>query len=785
MNLSNNGLISIPIELSELENLKHLNLSENQGLSRIELKAIFDNAYFELKTLNLSGCDLLMVPESIGDQADLRSLNLSDNNLFSLPFSYSTLWQLRSVDLSKNRFYDLSWLIKYWWRLESINLLSNPEFNSGMLLLELSYLKSIKEVQIENLTSFPIDRPILINELTLRGSFISNFRLDEQKILINRLHFDNCQFDVDNYSESAVISKNFNYICFESINKEYLFKMNFLQADTLVFKNCDIDKMMFDNMNEQVDVIDLRSCAVNDVDRAYIAERNPHVNVIFEENVPQNTKIDPPFEQMVKKPEVKWVQSTDREVIVKFESVNLKVPADAFTDEKGRPYNGPVLLSTKSYTTPEEILFSGIPMTIEEEGESFMFSSAGMVEIKGQTPTGEPLILQKDVEVSMVSPTGDPNMNLYQLDDNGVWQEQGKDEILEPFKFDRRLLDSVANQDFSKMVSTNVIEVLPRIVPYIRQERNSSKTTFKIGFRLLPTRKAMNFEGSRQNFYAQYDLHDVRFLNKAQIQFYGDSTKYFKRFIKTMQKECLKTYKKLYSAFSKDYSLTGPYFIQNLTFTPDLERDVFRLSFSYKGQSINLPMVVKPRTNNIKAEVRQNRVFYERYKKAVRKRDQSRQKAYAKIRRDVAREVARLRRMEIEREQQRQLLRYENMELLKGKPDATSVVRTFTVSQFGIFNSDVKTRMTDPTPFNNKYDGENPKKIIVIDYDKNGVVQFENPKKAFFDAKAKTAIILFFTNTVIGIYQSWKHPGASDKIEVKKLDISNMSNDGLYNLVRS
>jgi len=129
LDLSNNGLKSIPVELSELKNLKYLNLSLNQGLNQVDLKVVLNNAKFNLTVLDLSNCDLVDLPENLGNQTDLRELYLSHNNLISLPYSYTELNKLTKVDLSNNYFNDLNWLIKFWWNIKYINLKNNKELS--------------------------------------------------------------------------------------------------------------------------------------------------------------------------------------------------------------------------------------------------------------------------------------------------------------------------------------------------------------------------------------------------------------------------------------------------------------------------------------------------------------------------------------------------------------------------------------------------------------------------------------------------------------------------------
>ena len=77
LRLTVDAIASIPLELTELKNLKLFDLSDNAGLTS------FDNIAKcqSLEYLYLYGCGLTKLPDNIGDLKNLKELGLVGNNL--------------------------------------------------------------------------------------------------------------------------------------------------------------------------------------------------------------------------------------------------------------------------------------------------------------------------------------------------------------------------------------------------------------------------------------------------------------------------------------------------------------------------------------------------------------------------------------------------------------------------------------------------------------------------------------------------------------------------------
>lgn len=77
LQLNVNAISKIPIELTELTNLKSLDLTDNTGLSDIDNIVKLEN----LEILSLNGCNISKLPDNIGQLKKLKSLGLAGNNI--------------------------------------------------------------------------------------------------------------------------------------------------------------------------------------------------------------------------------------------------------------------------------------------------------------------------------------------------------------------------------------------------------------------------------------------------------------------------------------------------------------------------------------------------------------------------------------------------------------------------------------------------------------------------------------------------------------------------------
>lgn len=100
LSLEENNMNYLPDVISELVELKKLDLWRNKIKSLPLSMSNLEN----LVELNLSENDLVFIPEYLPFIKNLEKINLYNNHLTSLPKNFSELYNLANLDLSHNNF---------------------------------------------------------------------------------------------------------------------------------------------------------------------------------------------------------------------------------------------------------------------------------------------------------------------------------------------------------------------------------------------------------------------------------------------------------------------------------------------------------------------------------------------------------------------------------------------------------------------------------------------------------------------------------------------------------
>jgi hypothetical protein len=106
------------------------------------------------------------------------------------------------------------------------------------------------------------------------------------------------------------------------------------------------------------------------------------------------------------------------------------VPENAFVDAKGNEVKGEVEIKYREFHNVAEVMASGIPMKFEEQGQTYDFQTAGMIDIRGESE-GQPVFVadNKEIGIKMASFAKEKDYNLYFLDPvTQKWQELGQPE---------------------------------------------------------------------------------------------------------------------------------------------------------------------------------------------------------------------------------------------------------------------------------------------------------------------------------------------------------------------
>ncbi len=149
----------------------------------------------------------------------------------------------------------------------------------------------------------------------------------------------------------------------------------------------------------------------------------------FSENSPF---VNPPFEHLKVESDVFNVEANKGGIFKNRHGSILKIPAFAFFNKKGKTIKDQtVQVEFTEYKDVVDQIISGIPMEYDSAGIKYMFSSAGMVEIRGFIgDSAVNLNPEKPIEVEMKSNYKSTEYNFYCLNEKDKkWDYLGKDSV--------------------------------------------------------------------------------------------------------------------------------------------------------------------------------------------------------------------------------------------------------------------------------------------------------------------------------------------------------------------
>ncbi|MBL0911024.1 MAG: hypothetical protein IBJ09_01535 [Bacteroidia bacterium] len=98
----------------------------------------------------------------------------------------------------------------------------------------------------------------------------------------------------------------------------------------------------------------------------------------------------------------------------------------------GRAYTGEVVLRYRSWTSMEDMMNAGLPMwtQLPGSGDTLMFRTAGMFEMRAFTPSGDTLEIKEGRNLELIFPKTDETLSsytYYEFDEKGnVWNDKGR-----------------------------------------------------------------------------------------------------------------------------------------------------------------------------------------------------------------------------------------------------------------------------------------------------------------------------------------------------------------------
>jgi hypothetical protein len=151
--LSNCGLLTVPRQVLNLKQLKHLDLSQNKLM---RLPADLCAALSHMEMLDLSKNQLVYIPEDIDSLTHLTNLNLRSNQLTVLPPTINRLTALLELDIDWNRFKIIPPQLFEMPGLRCLNVENNP-FSTPLEDRRLQKMKDCKSQRI--------NIPVIANKL--------------------------------------------------------------------------------------------------------------------------------------------------------------------------------------------------------------------------------------------------------------------------------------------------------------------------------------------------------------------------------------------------------------------------------------------------------------------------------------------------------------------------------------------------------------------------------------------------------------------------------------------
>ena len=789
LNLSDNGIVNIPLEFGELSLLEELNFSGNQGLSYVDLEDVLEVATFKLEQLNLANCELGFIPHQIGRQRQIVELDLSGNLLNNLPYPVTQLGKLEAVNVSNNQLTDLSWQASHWWKLKSLNAKGNKGLDHDKLIRVLSAKDGLKTLKLSHISSLPKAFNLLnLKELEIAYSNIPSLPRYPTSSPIERLTFESCTFgDAENAVETINKYVKPRFMALHNMPEADFNQFLLLQTDSVSLRGNQLSDIRVLAAVRQLKYVDLRSNPVSKKSINYMAENRPDLSLMYSDPVEKNQGVNPPFPELAPQPTYTNIKSSQSSQVT-MGSTAFSIPKDAFITENGQLYTGNVELAYTEYMNPTAVFLSGITMTSDSASENLMFSSAGMFEIQAQGENGEKLEMnpQNPVSVEMLSIDPDPGMNVYQLSAEGNWEYKGKDSINEPFKVDMAKVDSAANNAFLNYVRNDIIVTEDRFLPVLKGY--GKKRTFQIQFEQFYTNvDYQKIQKSERQLFIKRPNQSGSLIAQTTLLYDGpmDSVRHYRQWLNDLRRDAQRKYKVFKKESKKNNYEWGVNLISNLELNPRNNEDRLYLSFKYKDSLVQLPVVLDSKVENPKQRVSVFKRFFKSYNRLKFKDEQEKRKLSRMAEIQVKKEEQGLRNLAREREVIRQKMIHARREEFSKMADISSVKRSFALTGFGVWNCDQRSRMQEPEAIPREFVLSTNETIIdttstitIVDYDMNGVLTFTENNAYFDKASGKTAIIVFLSATVVGVWKSWKDRRNNGNSRKKQLNLEVVDIEG-------
>lgn len=456
-------------------------------------------------------------------------------------------------------------------------------------------------------------------------------------------------------------------------------------------------------------------------------------------SVKETPFINPPFEGLKVEGDVFNVDANKGGIFKNRHGSILRIPALAFLTRKGKTIkNQTVKVEFTEYKDVADQIISGIPMTYDSAGTTYMFSSAGMVEVRGFIgDSAVNLNPEKPIEVEMKSAYKSKEYNFYCLNEKDKkWDYLGKDSVSAPSEetpsdiTNKSEIPEVKRADI--VVPDNLVEAeLQKAPEYQKRKKKRIQIQAKIdelsaATPAKPTKAnedaqkfSLDIIESEHPELAPYNNVQFQLAPGEKIDPNHTNTNWNKVDLKKIEgDELMVTFSKTNSPDEVQYKVI-----------PVMEGEAFEKA--HKAYMDNM-FEIKSQKKALREAEKQIKFF----KKEI--RNQQIDKALAK---------AKLERLE-------RIATFEKAKI-KNRKTRVEVVRYFELSNFGVYNSD-KPELMEP---------KEPVYVMTIDFDKevnealvidvfpsfNGIYSHQAIADADYKGFAKSAKTIGIVNNKVGV----------------------------------
>lgn len=834
--------------LEQLKNLRVLILDHNPQLKGSSLNNTLPGIN-NLKVLSIQYSNLLFVPYAVYNQIGLEELNLSGNDIDAISSEIGKLKLLRSLYLDNNNIEFIDNGVQHLRKLEVLSISSNPILNRAHLFLQLSQLNRLKELAIDggsveegytrdnlinsvekltisannNTTNqtlvklFPTLKSLTIKgDLTEEGmeNLLSNIRADSLKELaIMNASLENLPNSIlkcRELSRLTLLTNSLESLPI-SINRLGELKYLFIGSDQLNINELTTRLIPLKGLKElKVEMTDLSQLSkqltqVNNLERVELVTESEEIENLdylkdemqdceFIVNSESDTKseegLSPPLTVVDVAFDEYLVDADKGEQIVTPSGTEIIIPKNAFLDENGDIVKGDVTIEYREFRDPIDMAFAGVPMTEKEDGETFTYSSAGMMQFRVKKNNKE---LQPNpdslITVNYNSPFEGDEYDLYYLDpEQEAWQNIGKDSLID--------LDSVPERHQRVMPEPNP-PVQPNYptFPYRKDklslcinDREKRKTTY-IDLRSNSRKRWSRRDTNNKVFSELRYFSKVKWKVDYNTKKYKEGNDSIKALITRINQ-----YNRQSNALSNRVSRSrfvwgGLNFFHDYWIEPNEENDNFNLVLSLSSETYKIPIVPSKLPKRVENAQRKMKQVYTSINKNLEKRKSD----WEKVDRNKAKAVVAYQnemalyqdKMDDYRNSMGEYNRAELERLNTYAASEENIIRSFNLYSFGVFNCDIIFRMENPEPLlaqlkDEKGNRLSIKTLYVLDRETNGLLTFNQPKKAVYDFYHTNSIIAILGNEKVAVLKSKDFEAkpmnrTSTEVILKTYDMKNTS----------